>query len=346
MRREAARRTLAAIARRQGRCAAAMTDTDLARAAIETGGYRVLYRLFPDLEVPPAARIRAGMTAFAAGDAVGVPWEGRPPHEIDPGEVTGIPQHNGWPRGATSDDTAQMLLVASHLIATGGEADARQFLAELSRVLPAIRGAGPTTTAAVTRYQNSGEIYATSGDTNGALMRILPAGWAIPATHARQRRDVVARLTRATHGAPAAVAAACAIAAMASYAVEGCPARELVTVALREPGHVLGEHAAAAVQLQTVHAAAEGSWRPGPAGVSLQAAETLAAVLHVLAQRGDDLDGRCGMRSASAGTLIPWRRSPQASSAAGPRTSRSAGWTASSCLTRPNLLGWPAACVS
>lgn len=72
-----------------------MTDTDLARAAIETGGYRVLYRLFPDLEVPPAARIRAGMTAFAAGDALGVPWEGRPPHEIDPGEVTDIPQHNG-----------------------------------------------------------------------------------------------------------------------------------------------------------------------------------------------------------------------------------------------------------
>ena len=156
---------------------------------------------------------------------------------------------------------------------------------------PTIRGAGPTTTAAVTRYQNSGEIYATSGDTNGALMRILPAGWAIPATHARQRRDVVARLTRVTHGAPVAVAAACAIAAMASYAVDGCAARELVTVALREPGQVLGEHAAAAVPLQTVSAAADGSWRPGPAGVSLHAAETLAAVVHVLAQRGDDLDG-------------------------------------------------------
>jgi hypothetical protein len=37
MRLGAARLMLAAIARRQGRCAEAMTDTDLARAAIETG---------------------------------------------------------------------------------------------------------------------------------------------------------------------------------------------------------------------------------------------------------------------------------------------------------------------
>ncbi|MGE5133655.1 MAG: ADP-ribosylglycohydrolase family protein [Gemmatimonadota bacterium] len=206
------------------------------------------------------------MVAFAAGDALGVPWEGRPPHQIDPGQVAGIPQHNGWPRGATSDDTARMLLVASHLVVTGGQADARQFLDELSRALLTMRGAGPTTRAAVTRYRDSGEIYATSGDTNGALMRILPAGWAIPATHTQQRRAVVARLTRVTHGAPVAVAAACAVAAMASYAVEGCPGRELITVALQELGHVVGEHAAAAVQLQIVHAAADGSWRPGPAG--------------------------------------------------------------------------------
>ncbi len=46
-------------------------------------------------------------------------------------------------------------------------------------------------------------------------MRILPAGWAIPATHADRRRDVVTRLTRVTHGGAAAVAAACAVAAMA-----------------------------------------------------------------------------------------------------------------------------------
>src|SRR6266516_4489104 len=69
--------TLAHIARQQDRCADAMRHADQARAAVEPGGFRVLYRLFPDQDVPPAARIRAGLTAFAAGDALGVPWEGR-----------------------------------------------------------------------------------------------------------------------------------------------------------------------------------------------------------------------------------------------------------------------------
>ncbi len=87
----AAQLTLARIADEQGRCTEAVTQADQARSAIESGGYRVLYRLFPAQDVPPAARIRAGLVAFAAGDALGVPWEGRPPHEIDPDQVTAIP---------------------------------------------------------------------------------------------------------------------------------------------------------------------------------------------------------------------------------------------------------------
>jgi ADP-ribosylglycohydrolase len=129
-----------------------------------------------------------------------------------------------------------------------------------------------------------------SGDTNGALMRILPAGWAIPATHAERRRDVVTRLTRVTHGGPVA-AAACAVAAMASYAVEGCPAQALIAVALDELEHALGGHSAAAVLPETAQAAGQGIWRPGAEGVPLGATETLAAVLHVLATCGDDVDG-------------------------------------------------------
>ena len=70
--------TLARIARRQDRCVEAVAHTDQARTAIETGGFRVPYRLFPGQDVPPAARFRAGLAAFAAGDALGVPWEGLP----------------------------------------------------------------------------------------------------------------------------------------------------------------------------------------------------------------------------------------------------------------------------
>jgi ADP-ribosylglycohydrolase len=196
----------------------------------------------------------------------------------------------------TSDDTAQMLLVARHLVATGGQPKEREFLEQLARELPSMRGTGPTTRAAVARYQQTGQLNATSGDTNGALMRILPAGWAIPATRADRRRDVVTRLTRVTHGGAAVVAAACAVAAMASFAVEGCPAKELIAVALGELDHAMGEYPAAAVWLQTARAAGEGAWRPGAEGVPLDAAETLAAILHVLATCGDDLDR--GMRYA------------------------------------------------
>jgi ADP-ribosylglycohydrolase len=267
-----------------------MTYADQARSAIEAGGYRVLYRLFPTLDVPAAVQVRAGLVTFAAGDALGVPWEGQPPHKITPDQIAAIPARYDWPQGATSDDTAQTLLVARHLVDTGGQPSEREFLEQLSQDLPAMRGAGPTTTAAVNRYRQTGQLHAASGDTNGALMRILPAGWASPATHAEQRRDVVTRLTRVTHGGQAAIAAACAVAAMASYALEGCSAHALITVALDELEHMVEEHSAAAVLLETAQAAAQGTWRPGAEGVPLGAAQTLAALLHVLAMCGDDVD--------------------------------------------------------
>jgi ADP-ribosylglycohydrolase len=122
-------------------------------------------------------------------------------------------------------------------------------------------------------------------------MRILPAGWAIPATSADRRRDVVTRLTRVTHGAPVAAAAACAVAAMASYALEGCPARELITVAAGEFEQVLGKQPGTGPQVQATRAAANGAWTPSPSGVPLDAAGTLAAVMHVLARCGDDAEG-------------------------------------------------------
>jgi ADP-ribosylglycohydrolase/tetratricopeptide (TPR) repeat protein len=286
----AAQLTLACIAKQNGQSIEAVSYADQARAAIESGGYRVLYRLFPGQDVPPAVRIRAGLLAFSAGDALGVPWEGRPPSEIDPDQVTALPARRGWPRGATSDDTAQMLLVTRHLVATGGQVNERQFLDELAQALPTMRGAGPTTRAAVAHYQETGEIHASGGDTNGALMRILPAGWALPASHGERRREMVTRLTRVTHGAPVAVAAACAVATMGSYAVEGCPVADLVAVAREEFEQALADRPAAAVWLGNLQAAAEGTWRPVGQGVAMSAAETLTAVVHVLTACGPDAD--------------------------------------------------------
>jgi ADP-ribosylglycohydrolase len=287
----AAQLTLARIADQEDRRTEAVTRADQARSAIETGGYRVLYRLFPSQAVPPAARIRAGLLTFAAGDALGLPWEGRPPGEIDPEQITVLPARDGWPCGATSDDTAQLLMVADHLAANGGQVSERGFLAALAWALPAMRGTGPTTRAAVDRYYRTGEIRAADGDTNGALMRILPAGWAIPATKADRRREVVTRLTQVTHGAPVAAAAACAVAAMGSYALEGCTAAELIVVALDEFREVAEQDEAEAVWIQNLQAAANGTWLPGATGVTLAAADTLAAIVHVLDACGEDVEG-------------------------------------------------------
>jgi ADP-ribosylglycohydrolase len=286
----AARLTLARIARQDGRDVEAVAYADQARSAIEAGGYRVLYRLFPGWDVPSAEQLRAGLLAFAAGDALGVPWEGRAPAEIDPGQVPAIPERDDWPRGATSDDTAQLLLVVQHLVATSGQVSEQGFLDEMSQALPDMRGAGPTTRAAVARYQQTGEIHASGGDTNGALMRILPAGWAIPASHADRRREVVTRLTQVTHGAPVAVAAACAVAAMGSYALEGCPVADLVSVAREEFERALVGCPAPADWLENLRAAAEGNWRPGARGVAMAAAETLAAVVQVLVVCKENVD--------------------------------------------------------
>ena len=60
--------------------------------------------------------------------------------------------------------------------------------------------------------------------------------------------------------APAAIAAACAVAAMASYAVEGCSAHALITVALDELEHVVEEHSAAAVLPETAKVAGQRTW--------------------------------------------------------------------------------------
>jgi hypothetical protein len=62
--------------------------------------------------MPPPARVRAGVVAYAAGDALGVPWEGRPASAIRWEAIDQIPTRGDWPAGATSDDTAQLLLVA------------------------------------------------------------------------------------------------------------------------------------------------------------------------------------------------------------------------------------------
>jgi ADP-ribosylglycohydrolase len=150
-----------------------------------------------------------------------VPWES-PPGEnaaITASQIEQLPARDGWPRGVTSDDTALTLLVARHLADRDGAGDTSAFLADLADQEPQIRGLGPTTTAAIEQFRRTGQADPSpERATNGAAMRALPIGWVLPHNQPDRRRQVTIEMSRATHAAPAALVAACVIAACASWA--------------------------------------------------------------------------------------------------------------------------------
>jgi ADP-ribosyl-[dinitrogen reductase] hydrolase len=118
------------------------------------------------------------------------------------------------------------LLVARYLADRDGDGDPAAFLADLAGQEAAIRGLGPTTTAAIERFRRGGEAVGSPGRaTNGAAMRALPIGWVLPHDQVERRRQLTIAMSRATHAEPGALVAACVIAACASWALEAIPTR-------------------------------------------------------------------------------------------------------------------------
>jgi ADP-ribosylglycohydrolase/tetratricopeptide (TPR) repeat protein len=317
---------LASLNERQGHRKAWLRNLDQARRMIEQGGFLIQYQRFPEVAIPPPNRLLSGMVSYAAGDALGVPWEGRPGSEVDVARLDDLPERDDWPSGATSDDTAQMLLVASYLGDSGGDFNHSEFLERLVDSARTMRGIGPTTSEAIRRYKRTHEIRAVGGDTNGAVMRVLPVGWALPAFADDRRRRLATGVSEVTHGAATAIAGACVVAAMASWASEGCPVDGVIQAALDELDWFEDTHEVPAVAFAPIRLAADGRFRPGSDGVSLDAVETVAAVVHVLrageepaaalrraVSLGGDTDtvaavvgGLLGSRSADVATALPW----------------------------------------
>jgi ADP-ribosyl-[dinitrogen reductase] hydrolase len=275
---------------------------------------------------PTPQHIRAGIIAYAAGDALGVPWEGRTPDQVRWEALEELPARGDWPQGATSDDTEQLLLVARYLVQASGQVDERDFLARLAKALPRMRGAGPTTRAAVRRFLATGELQATGGNSIGAAMRALPLGWATPVAAAARRRELTLRLSRTTHGAPEAIACACVVAEMAAWAVEQYPIGAVVAAGVREAEHLARRYALGPAVLRPLQQAAGGEWRSSTVEVTANAVTTVASVLHVLREvrslamamkhavaLGGDTDtaaaivgGLLGCRSEDVEAEIPW----------------------------------------
>jgi ADP-ribosylglycohydrolase len=232
--------------------------------------------------LPTHLAIAGALTAYACGDGFGLPWEGSVPGAAEPRRAVEIPSRRGWLRGGTSDDTALTLLVARHLITHAGAGDPGELLRVLAEQVESIPGLGPSTLAAIGRFQRSGELPSEGGRTNGAVMRALPAGWATAVSAAETRRRWVILLSSATHPDPEAQAAACVAAACASAAIEGADGQALLTAALEEATalRICGLSASAEHLVQAVR---DGGWAPPSAGVGLDPLETLGAVLYCVA---------------------------------------------------------------
>ena len=277
-----ARVTLSRAALASGQERLAVQQGALARSAVQVMGYGLLCVLYPEDVFDLAGRIDGALTAYACGDALGVPWESlrNPNVGAAASQIEQLPAREGWPRGATSDDTALTLLVAHHLADRDGDGDPAAFLADLAEQEPAIRGLGPTTTAAIERFRRGDEAADSPGRaTNGAAMRALPIGWVLPHDQAERRRQVTIAMSRATHADPAALVAACVIATCASWALEGASPSMLLEAAAeeaREAAQAVTTEARLAEMLTQVSA---GTWEPPANGISLDPYETVAAVL-------------------------------------------------------------------
>lgn len=242
-------------------------------------------------------RIRVGLTAFACGDAAGVPWETMRPEDIDPQKIASLPDRRGWPRGSVSDDTIFLLCVAE--VIASGNATPRRLLERLAADLPRARGAGRTTRAAVARFLAEGTLCADGGTTNGAAMRALPIGWAIPAREVEHRVRLGIELARTTHGEPSAVAAAVAVVTMGAWSIEEESIDRIIAQALSETRLALNLLGAPPALMRPIVSAAEGKWQVPDDGVPFLGMETVAAVITVLHKASSTED--CIVRAVCMG---------------------------------------------
>ncbi|GLY04336.1 hypothetical protein Acsp01_47150 [Actinoplanes sp. NBRC 101535] len=255
-----------------------------ARATTATRGFDLLRRLHPEVVFSVADRVAGALTAYACGDALGLPYETYPPEGPSGAtaeQIETVHARDGWDLGSTSDDTALTLLVARHLVDTGGEGSAEAFLDLLGEHAPDIRGLGPSTTEAVRLFAETGRIgQDRAGNTNGAAMRAFPAGWAVGIGDRERRQRLVIELSRPTHRAPDAVVAACVLAECAAWAVEGASRALLLEVAAEAAAQATVTLAATPSVMTAINEVTTGVWAVPDHGPSMEPGETVGAVLH------------------------------------------------------------------
>ena len=184
-------------------------------------------------------RARRVLSAFAVGDAMGMPTQlllrERASALLAEGVFVKAPSDHeicpDLPAGTITDDTDQALLLADHLIDHDGEFDSDAFAASLLEweALMRAKGSldllGPSTKAALELVAAEGAANVSlAGTTNGASMRIPAVGLinsVIPATEAQFLVDQVRAVNRISHNSWQANVAATFVAVVISAGLDG-----------------------------------------------------------------------------------------------------------------------------
>jgi ADP-ribosylglycohydrolase len=278
-----------------------------------------------------ADRALGALTGLAVGDALGMPTQGMRRADIlaDYGSITGLTAAGprqliaaGMPAGAVTDDTEQAMLLARLLIAGDGRIDPLAFAEALVswEQAMAAKGSldllGPSTREAV-RQLADGVPAAEAGRrgaTNGAAMRIAPAGVATPPQPLPALVDAVVEASMVTHNTSIGLAAAAAVGAAVSAGVEGGTRAEAIELAIAAadlaagrghwvPGGQIGPRIAWVTRhLAGVPPAGWADELDAVVGTSVAAQESVTAAFGILAVAPSAWDAVCLAASAGGDT--------------------------------------------
>lgn len=200
-------------------------------------------------------RALGALQGLALGDALGMPTQSMSPAEIEhyyggiSGLVDSVPEQTiapSMPAGAITDDTEQAILLAQLMIDGGGHVDAMAFAETLLawEDQMAAKGSldllGPSTKAALERVR-AGEDPTTTGrfgTTNGAAMRVAPAGIAFSLDDSRVFTDAVHETCMVTHDTCQGWQGAALVAAAVSAGIDGASTVEAIDEALALIGSI------------------------------------------------------------------------------------------------------------
>lgn len=193
-------------------------------------------------------KITGGLYGIAYGDAMGMPGELWPRRRIldhfgyIDTFLPGPDGHfvvDGFRAGQVTDDTQQSMVIAQVIIDSGGTIDAELLgrrLVEWADRVGASEGnfLGPNSAKAIDMLRRGRPVAESgaTGDTNGAAMRIVPVGLAVPSDDVDRLVETVVEACRPTHFTDLAISGACLIAGASSAAVDATGFDDVIDTAL------------------------------------------------------------------------------------------------------------------